>query len=85
MKMKTLELKDSDTRRMRDLNAKNEYGLSRTQIMKLINDYQKAKEAGNDYKCALIEYRLTDINFHSQVALLRVGKYDELREEVKQW
>lgn len=85
MKMKSLKLKDGDTRKMRNLYAKNGYGLDCSQMMKLINDHQKAKEVGNDYKCALIEYRLTDINFHLQVALLRIGKYDELRQEVKQW
>ena len=32
-----------------------------------------------------VEYRLTDINFHREVELLMNGKYDELKEQVKQW
>ena len=33
----------------------------------------------------LVEFRLTDINFHREVELLINGKYDELKEQVKQW
>lgn len=50
-------------------------------MMRLINAHQK----GDVYKRALIEFRLTDINFHREVELLINGKYDELREQVKKW
>lgn len=83
--MNTIELKESDMRRMAALNAKNEWGLYPEQMLRLIQNHQKAKEAGNAYKCALIEYRLTDINYHSEVQMLAAGRYSELREEIKQW
>lgn len=74
-------LRESDMRRASILNAKNGYGLDSIQMMRLINAYQK----GDDYKRAYIEYRLTDINFHREVEMLRAGKYDELKQQVKEW
>ena len=50
-------------------------------MMRLINAHRK----GDAYKRALIEFRLTDINFHREVEMLMNGKYDELKEEVKKW
>lgn len=79
--MTTIQLKDSDTSRMRALNAKNGYGLDSGMVKRLINRHK----AGNDYQRALIEYRLTDVNFHRGVEMLEAGKYDELRKEVEQW
>lgn len=79
--MSAIKLKDADMDKMKALNAKNRYGLSSVQMIRLIDEHQK----GNDYKCALIEYRLTDINFHHEVGLLIAGRHDELKEEVKLW
>ena len=79
--METIELRESDKRRAVNLNRKNGYGLDSKQMMRLINNHKK----GDAYKCALIEFRLTDINFHREVEMLMNGKYDELKEQVKQW
>ncbi len=79
--MATVELRESDRRRAMNLNRKNGYGLDNVQMMRLINAHQK----GDAYKRALGEFRLTDINFHREVEMLMNGKYDELREQVKQW
>lgn len=79
--MTTIELKDSDMDRMKALNAKNGYGLDIAQMKRLINEYQKS----NDYKRALVVYRLTDINFHREAGLLQSGKYDELKAQVEKW
>lgn len=79
--MATIELRESDIRRVTNLNRKNKYGLDNTQMMRLINTHQK----GDAYKRALVEFRLTDINFHREVEMLMNGKYDELKEQVKQW
>ncbi len=79
--MATIELRESDKRRAVNLNRKNKYGLDSVQMMRLINSHQKS----DAYKRALVEYRLTDINFHREVELLINGKYDELKEQVKQW
>lgn len=79
--MATIELRESDKRRAVNLNRKNKYGLDSVQMMRLINSHQK----GDTYKRALVEYRLTDINFHREVELLINGKYTELKEQVKEW
>ena len=76
--MATIELRESDKKRATNLNRKNKYS---TQMMRLINSHQN----GDAYKRTLVEYRLTDINFHREVELLMNGKYDELKEQVKQW
>ena len=79
--MATIELREIDKRRAVNLNRKNGYGLDNVQMMRLINAHQN----GDAYKRALVEFRLTDINFHREVKLIINGKYDELKEQVKQW
>ena len=79
--MATIELRESDMQRAKSLNRKNGYGLTSTQMARLITAYEK----GDEYKRALIEFRLTDINYHNEVKLLQDGKFDELREQVKEW
>lgn len=79
--MATIKLRESDKRRAINLNCKNKYGLDSKQMISLINTHQK----GDPYKRALVEYRLTDINYHREVELLINGKYNELREQVKEW
>jgi hypothetical protein len=82
--MRAIVLKEADADRMRNLNAKNGWGIRYEDLMKLISQHQKAKAAGDLYKCALIEYRLTDINFHSEVSMLEKGQYEELRQLTKE-
>lgn len=79
--MATIQLRESDRSRVISLNRKNDYGLDSKQMMSLVNAHQK----GDAYKRALIEFRLTDINFHREVEMLMNGKYGELKELVKQW
>lgn len=79
--MATIELRESDKRKAKNLNAKNGYGLDIAQMKRLINEYQK----GDAYKRTLIEYRLTDINFHREVEMLKDGKYEELKAQVANW
>lgn len=79
--MAAIQLRESDTCRAKNLNRKNDYGLDNKQMMRLINAHRE----GDAYKRALIEFRLTDINFHREVEMLMNGKYDELKEEVKRW
>lgn len=79
--MASIELRESDMQRARNLNRKNGYGLTADQMKRIISAYEK----GDDYKRALIEYRLTDINYHNEIELLKDGKFNELRELVKEW
>lgn len=79
--MAKIELRESDMQRARNLNRKNGWGLTADQMKRIISAYEK----GNDYKRALIEYRLTDVNYHNEIELLKDGKFNELRELVKEW
>lgn len=79
--MASMELRESDMQRARNLNRKNGYGLTADQMKRIISAYEK----GDDYKRALIEYRLTDINYHNEIELLKADKFNELRERVKEW
>lgn len=82
--MATVELRECDMDKMKALNAKSGYGLDYSQMMRLINEHKKARSAGYVYKCSLIEYRLTDINYHRETAMLHAGVYDELKQRVKE-
>lgn len=76
-----MTLKDKDRDRMKRLNSKNGYGFTAKQMARLIDEHEK----GEDYLKALIEYRLTDINFHAECALLASGRYAEARALLKEW
>ena len=78
-----LELKPEDKKRMRKLNAKHSYSLSVLNLLRLTKQHKRARESKQWYTMKLIEYRLTDINFHSEVALLRRGAYDIITNNYK--
>ena len=82
--MKEIELKDKDKNAMKKLNAKNEYFILYTELLQLVNKHKTYRQKKNDYQCALIGYRLTDINFHTEVGMLCEGQYDELIEMIKE-
>ena len=77
--MRNIELTDVDKDKCKEANARNGYGLSNSQLKKLFKEHKN----GNEYEKALIEYRLTDINFHSDVTLMMLGKYDEIEKHYK--
>lgn len=70
---------------MRALNRKNLWGLSGKQLEQLCKKHQKATQSGDKYMCLLIEYRLCDINFHTEVDLLHAGMYEKVLEMAKMW
>lgn len=78
-------LKEEDKDRMRNLNHKNHWGLSSKQLVRLTKEHRKACESGDKYTCLLIEYRLTDINFHTEVNLLHAGEYEKALQMAKSW
>lgn len=79
------DLKEKDKDRMRSLNCNNHWGLSFKQLEQLVKRHQKAKQSGDEYTCLLIEYRLCDINFHTEVDLLHAGEYKKVLEMTKKW
>lgn len=79
------DLKEGDKDRMRSLNQKNRWRLSSKQLERLTKEHRKARESGDEYTCLLIEYRLCDINFHTEVNLLHSGEYKKALELAKTW
>lgn len=75
--MAQIELKAKDTDRMRRLNAQNSYELPQAAFRGLARKHRAARKAGDAYQMELIEYRLADINYHSECRLLAKGLYDE--------
>lgn len=79
------DLKEEDKDRVRNLNHKNFWGLSGKQLEQLAKKHQKAMQLGDEYTCLLIEYRLCDINYHTEVNLLCAGEYEKPLELAKMW
>lgn len=67
------------------LNVKNHYGISKSLLISLIKRHKKARDEFDLKTLAKIEYRLTDINFHSECTMLHNGNYDEVMQLVSQW
>ena len=79
------DLKEEDKDRMREANHRNRWGLSSKQLARLIKEHRNAKQSGDEYTCLLIEFRLCDINFHTEVDLLHAGQYEKVLEMAKKW
>ena len=79
------DLKESDKDKIKNVNRRNHYGLSSKQLERLIKEHKKAMQLGDEYTCLLIEYRLCDINFHTEVDLLHAGEYEKVIEIIKTW
>lgn len=73
----------ADERRMMKLNMKHGWGFTKKEMLRLINDYEKAYQAGNIRRMECIEFRLEDANFHTEGGLLAGKKFAEVRELVE--
>ncbi|MDD3040906.1 LPD5 domain-containing protein [Bacteroides sp.] len=79
-----VQLPEEDKEAMRELNRRNDYCMSYKELGKLANKHERARQKGDWVICRLIEYRLTDINFHSECGMLYAGRYLDLREAIKE-
>ena len=62
---------------MDTLNSDRQWGITYDEFNRLVLDYETARNCGDTHRMELIEYRLTDINFHSEVRLLKGGMYQD--------
>lgn len=69
---------NGDVKRIDALNRKNHYGISYEEVISLAKTHRNARKKNNLRTMSKIEYRLTDINFHSECAMMEKGEYDEL-------
>lgn len=67
----------ADAERINRLNAKRGWGITNSSLMRLIRQHKKARSNEDARTMSVIEYRLTDINFHSECRLIHAGKYKE--------
>lgn len=81
--MGDIKLKEKDMDRMRELNRKSGYRINRTQLLRLITAHEKARNSNDKYTMELLEYRLTQINYHYENGFLCQGKYAELRKSLE--
>ena len=78
---KAMTLHDRDV--MHNLNVKNHYGLSYNQLVRLVSAHRYARKHDDIRRMEMIEYRLTDINFHHECFMINNGLYDELYDEIR--
>lgn len=74
-------LTEKDFQRIHARNKKHCYGICQRGLLY----YGRMHKDGTDRDKQYVEYLLTDINFHSECALLSKGRYDEFFEEVRRW
>jgi len=67
------------------LNAKNEYGISQPSLQNLIKKHRAARNRNDLHTMEAIEYRLTDINFHSECGLIHKGLYEDALKMTDNW
>lgn len=70
-----------DANRIDNLNRRNGYGLTTKELSRIIQQHKKARAIGDFRAMSVIEYRLTDINYHTECRLLSAGKYEEAQKE----
>lgn len=74
------DLKLEDAEAMERLNEKNRRALSGKELEQLAAAHKAARLAGDEYECFLIEYRLGDMNFHTEARHLHAGEYSKALE-----
>jgi len=74
------DLKLEDAEAMERLNEKNRWALSGKELEQLAAAHKAARLAGDEYECLLIEYRLDDMNFHTEARHLHAGEYGKALE-----
>ena len=78
-------LTDKEMNHIRAINRRNEYCLTPTMMKNLFHRHEAARKNGDLHTMELIEYRMTDINFHYECGLLCQGHYDKLDEVLRNW
>ena len=79
------DLKEKDKDRMKDINRKSQYALSAKDMETIAKKHRKSRISGDKYTCLLLEYRLDDINFHTEASLLCAGEYEKVLKIAKTW
>ena len=73
-------LSSKEEKAIETLNANNGWGLGHDEFEVLVAKHRAARDKGDQHETEAIEYRLTDINFHTSCELLSKEKYQEALE-----
>lgn len=71
---------EKEMNRIKALNRRNHYCLSLSELKTMCKRHKKVRTLGDTHAMELIEWRLTDINFHHECGLLSQGFYDEIEK-----
>lgn len=74
---------ERDVEKIDQLNRSNGWGISYGELLELAKQHKKARARNNIRVMECIEYRLTDINFHTECGMLVRGEYDGLISELE--
>lgn len=78
------EMTIGDVKRIDRLNKKYGYGITKNALLQCVYRYRKAKERNDIRTMSMVEYRLTDINFHYEYGLIANGKFEECIKSIKE-
>ena len=67
----------ADARAAEQMNQKNGWGITYADLLRLGRRHETARAAGDVRTMEKIEYRLTDINFHTECGQLHRGEYEK--------
>lgn len=73
----------ADAEKIGELNHKNQWGITRDELRELGKKHAAARAKNDVRTMEKIEYRLEDINFHYECALLCRGEYEAYMSEVE--
>ena len=83
-KVKDYSLTKEETDRIDRENQEKGWGFDGEEIQDFIKRHKEAREKGDEHTMELIEYQLTDCNYHTFAKLLNMGEYDRAYNWYKQ-
>ncbi len=78
-------LTDREIDRIKRVNRRNQYCLTPDMLDTLFKRHERARKSGDAHTMELIEYRLSDVNFHQECGYLIAGQYDKIDEIIRNW
>ena len=70
---------------IRRINRKNEYCLTPDIVEDMNKRHQETRNRNDMNTMEAIEYRLTDINFHTECGLMMQGEYEKVENLIREW
>ncbi|WP_409969822.1 hypothetical protein RFF05_07940 [Bengtsoniella intestinalis] len=78
-------LSESEKDHICGLNRRNDYCLTPNILKALSVKHKNARVVKDEHTMALVEYRLTDINFHTECSMMVAGDYAAIDAVIRNW